>query len=90
MLDAATMALLAKVKMLAKKIGINIDLVRMSNEKSYAETTLNELSNADDPELVLIVIQLMNQLGLIGVPTREVKPEPEPQQEAGRYVGSLR
>jgi len=82
------MALLAKVKMLAKKIGINIDLVRMSNEKAYAETTLNELSNADDPELVLIVIQLMNQLGLIGVPAQETKPEP--QQEAGRYVGSLR
>ncbi len=88
MLDAATLALLAKVKMLAKKIGINIDLVRMSNEKAYAETTLKELSNVDDPELVLIVIQLMNQLGLIGVPVQETKPEP--QQEAGRYVGSLR
>ncbi|MHB1116863.1 hypothetical protein [Sideroxydans sp.] len=88
MLDAATMALLAKVKMLAKKIGINVDLVRMSNEKSYAETTLNELSNADDPELVLIVIQLMNQLGLIGVPTQEAKLEPK--KEEGRYVGSLR
>mgnify|MGYP001062636038 FL=1 len=88
MLDAATLALLAKVKMLAKKNGINIDLVRMSNEKSYAETTLKELSNADDPELVLIVIELMNQLGLIGVPSQEAKPEP--QKEAGRYVGSLR
>ncbi|MBA3022425.1 MAG: hypothetical protein FP821_00830 [Sideroxydans sp.] len=88
MLDAATMALLAKVKMLAKKIGINVDLVRMSNEKSYAEITLNELSNADDPELVLIVIQLMNQLGLIGVPSAEAKPEPK--NEKVRYVGSLR
>jgi hypothetical protein len=87
MLDAATMALLAKVKMLAKKIGINVDLVRMS-EKSYAETTLNELSNADDPELVLIVIQLMNQLGLIGKPSLETGAEPE--KAAGRYVGSLR
>ncbi|MFH2133965.1 MAG: hypothetical protein ABII81_02135 [Pseudomonadota bacterium] len=88
MLDAATMALLAKVKMLAKKSGVNADLVKMGNDRAYAETTLNELSNADDPELVLIVIQLMNQLGLIGVPALEVKPEP--QQEAGRYVGSLR
>jgi hypothetical protein len=88
MLDAATMALLAKVKMLAKKIGVNVDLVRIGNDKAYAETTLQELGNADDPELVLIVIQLMNQLGLIGVPTQETKPEPK--QEAGRYVGSLR
>ncbi len=82
MLVAATMALLPKVKMLAKKIGSNVDLVRMSNEKSYAEATLNEFSNADDPELVLIVIRLMNQLGLIGVPIQEAKPEP--QQGAGR------
>jgi hypothetical protein len=88
MLDAATMALLAKVKMLAKKIGVNVDLVRIGNERSYAETTLQELGNADDPELVLIVIQLMNQLGLIGVPAQEAKPEPK--QEAGRYIGSLR
>ncbi|MBU1447857.1 MAG: hypothetical protein KKF58_06060 [Gammaproteobacteria bacterium] len=88
MLDAATMALLAKVKMLAKKIGVNVDLVRMSNELSYAETTLKELSNADDSELVLIVIQLMNQLGLIGMPAAEAKPEPV--REEGRYIGSLR
>jgi hypothetical protein len=88
MLDAATMALLAKVKMLAKKTGVNVDLVRMSNEISYAETTLKDLSNADDHELVLIVIQLMNQLGLIGVPSLEAKPQP--QKEEARYVGSLR
>ncbi len=86
MLDAATMALLAKVKMLAKKANVNVDLVRMGNDKAYAETTLNELSNADDPELVLIVVQLMNQLGLIGMPV-EAKPE---KKEEGRYVGSLR
>ena len=88
MLDAATMALLAKVKMLAKKIGVNVDLVRMSNDRAYSESTLSELSNADDPELVLLVIQLMNQLGLIGVPGAEATPEKK--KEEGRYVGSLR
>ena len=88
MLDAATMALLAKVKMLAKKEGVNVDLVRMSNEMAYAETTLNELSNTEDHELVLVVIQLMNQLGLIGNPVAEAKPEKK--KEEARYVGSLR
>jgi hypothetical protein len=88
MLDAATMALLAKVKMLAKKVGVNVDLVRIGNERAYAETTLQELSNADDPELVLIAVQLVNQLGLIGVPTLQAKPGPK--QEAGPYDGSLR
>lgn len=88
MLDAATLALLAKVKMLAKKTGVNVDLVRMSNDRGYAETTLGELSNADDHELVLIVLQLMNQLGLIGQPGAEGKVETK--KEEGRYVGSLR
>ncbi|MBU0687952.1 MAG: hypothetical protein KJ850_07780 [Gammaproteobacteria bacterium] len=88
MLDAATMALLAKVKMLAKKIGVNVDLVKMGNEKTYAETTLAELSNADDPELVLIAVQLMNQLGLIGMPSAAAIPEPK--KDETRYVGSLR
>jgi hypothetical protein len=88
MLDAATMALLAKVKMLAKKIGVNVDLVKMGNDKAYAETTLGELSNADDPELVLIAVQLMNQLGLIGMPAADAKPAKK--QEEARYVGSLR
>lgn len=88
MLDAATMALLAKVKMLAKKVGVNIDLVRIGNDRSYAEAILQELGDADDPELVLIVIELMNQLGLIGNQNVEVKQESG--KEAGRYIGSLR
>lgn len=93
MLDAATMALLAKVKMLAKKIGVNVDLVRMTNETAYAETTLKELSDADDAELVLIAVQLMNQLGLIGKPVTAIaqaEPGSAPVTEAGRYIGSLR
>jgi len=88
MFDAATLALLAKVKVLAKKSGVNVDLVRMSNESSYAATILNELSNADDPELVLIVVQLMNLLGLIGKPVATEKPVNT--KEETRYVGSLR
>lgn len=88
MLDAATMALLAKVKMLARKGGVNVDLVRIGNERAYAETTLQELSNADDHEMVLIAVQLMNQLGLIGMPSVETKPEKK--KEETRYVGSLR
>ncbi|OHC82688.1 MAG: hypothetical protein A3J87_01330 [Sideroxydans sp. RIFOXYB12_FULL_59_6] len=88
MFDAATLALLAKVKVLAKKTGVNVDLVRMSNEMSYAGIILNELSNADDPELVLIVIQLKNLLGLIGKPVADEKPATK--KEETRYVGSLR
>ena len=88
MLDAAVLALLAKVKMLAKKVGMNVDLVRMGAERAYAEQVLKELSNADDPELVLIAVQLMNQFGMIGVPTGNDGAEAKPN--AARYVGSLR
>ncbi len=88
MLDAATLALLAKLKLLAKKAGSNIDLVRMSGDRAYAEHTLNELSNADDPELVLIVVQLMNLFGMIDAPAASGKGQW--QGESERYVGALR
>lgn len=88
MLDPTTMALLAKIKILAKKIGTNIDLVRMSGDKNYAELTLQELSNADDPELVLIVIQLMNQFGMIDAPRGGTKADDN--KDGDRYVGALR
>ena len=88
MLAPTTMALLAKIKILAKKIGTNIDLVRMSGDTNYAELTLQELSNADDPELVLIVIQLMNQFGMIKAPPAQAKDDDN--NGSGRYVGALR
>jgi hypothetical protein len=88
MLDPATMALLAKLKVLGKQSGTNIDLVKMSDDKKYAEHTLKELSNSDDPELVLVVIQLMNQFGLIKAPTLQAKAEEK--DDKSRYVGSLR
>lgn len=88
MLDAATMALLAKLKILAKKSGTNVDLVLMSSDRAYAESVLKELSNADDAELVLIVIQLMSLFGMISAPAAHSKPEDKPEMD--RYVGRLR
>jgi hypothetical protein len=88
MFDPTTLAMLAKLKVLAKKSGTNIDLVKMSDDRNYAELTLKDLSNSDDPELVLIVIQLMNQFGLIKAPPRQAKTEDKNDKE--RYVGSLR
>lgn len=88
MLDAATLALLTRLKILAKKIGIDIDLVKMSNDKDYAELTLKHLSNSDDPELVMIVINLMSQFGMIKAPPTQTKKEDE--NDSDRYVGALR
>jgi hypothetical protein len=86
MLDAATLALLAKLKVLAKKTGTNLDLVKMSGDRGYAEVMLKELSNADDPELVLIVVQLMNLFGMIDAPSGKA----EDTGGNGRYIGALR
>ena len=88
MLDPATMALLAKLKVLAKKTGINLDLVKMSGDKGYAELTLKALSDSDDQELVLIVIQLMNQFGMIGAPAGQAATDEG--SATGRYIGALR
>lgn len=88
MLDPTTLALLAKLKVLAKKTGTNLDLVKMSGDMGYAELTLKELSDADDPELVLVVIQLMNQFGMIDSPAATAKSEES--KDSGRYIGALR
>jgi hypothetical protein len=79
--------------MLAKKAGSNIDLVKMGGDKQYAELTLSELSNSEDTELVMIVIQLMNQFGMIKAPPEQAKDEGKTEAEnegSDRYVGSLR
>lgn len=73
--DPATMVLLGKLKTLAKQAGTNIDLVKMSGDKGYAELMLEELGNSDDPELVLIVIKLMNRYGMFGTPINMTKTE---------------
>ena len=88
MLDPATLALLAKLKVLAKKTGTNLDLIKMSGDRGYAELALKELSNTDDQELVLIVIQLMNQFGMIDAPAGTGKTEESKDGE--RYIGALR
>jgi hypothetical protein len=90
MLDSATMMLLSKVKILAKQSGINIDLIKMSEDKDYAVLTLKELSNSDDPELVMIVINLMNQFGMIKAPVAAATVESEEKNYKERYVGKLR
>lgn len=90
MLDNATLALLTKIKILAKKAGVNIDLIKMSEDMGYAAHTLKELSNADDPELVQIVITLMNQFGLIKAPVAEAKVETSNGSAPDRYTGRLR
>jgi hypothetical protein len=76
MLDPATMVLLGRLKILAKQAGMNIDLVRMNADKRYAERVLEELGHAsDDPELVLVVIKLMNRYGMFGAPIDTSKAE---------------
>lgn len=89
MLDNATLGLLTKLKVLAKREGVTIDLIKMSEDNGYAALTLKNLSNSDDTELVQIVITLMNQFGMIRAPSAEVKVVEE-TSEKDRYVGRLR
>ena len=88
MLDNATLTLLTRLKILAKKTGVNIDLIKMSGDMDYAALMLKELSNSDDPELVQIVIQLMNQFGMIKAP--EVETKAKGADDLDQYIGRLR
>lgn len=88
MLDNATLTLLTRLKILAKKTGVNIDLIKMSGDKDYAALMLKELSNSDDPELVQIVIHLMNQFGMIKAP--ETGTKAKEADEKDQYIGRLR
>ncbi len=65
MFDTATMKLLGKLKILAKKSGVNIDLTKMGEDSNYAELILKEFSNSEDHELVSIAIKLLHELGLL-------------------------
>ncbi len=87
MLDAATLALLAKLKILGKRTGVNVDLIRIGGEAAYAELTLRELSNAGDPELARIAVQLMNHFG---IDTSADQSTTDDSKGDGRYVGALR
>lgn len=88
MFDNATLGMLTKLKILARKEGVNIDLIKMSEDNSYAALTLKNLSNSDDLDLVQVVITLMNQFGMIKAPPAEAKVEEK--TESGRYIGRLR
>ena len=92
MLDNATLGLLTKLKVLAKREGVNIDLIQMSEDNGYAALTLKNLSNSDDTDLVQIVITLMNQFGMIRAPSAETRVDEkvEEKSEADRYIGRLR
>lgn len=89
MIDSTTMALLARLKILAKQAGTNIDLVKMSEDMEYATLLLKEISNSDNPELVLTAINLMNQFDIIKAPPFEAKAKEEKKKKE-RYVGALR
>ena len=89
MYDHATLTLLAKLKTLGKKMGINVDLMKIGEDKEYTADVLNQLSNSDDQELVMIVINLMNQFGLIKAP-KAIPATADAAESKDRYVGKLR
>lgn len=89
MYDQATLTLLAKVKTLAKKMGVNVDLLRIGEDREYTAQVLSQLSNSDDQELVLMVINLMNHFGLIKAPKAAAAGAAEDDGKE-RYVGKLR
>jgi hypothetical protein len=65
MSDPVTLELLGKLKMMAKKSGVDFDSERMTKDLGYAYDTLMELGNTEDQMQGLVVMQALKHLGLL-------------------------
>jgi hypothetical protein len=95
-MEQNTLLKIARLRTLAARKGHPFDVARFAQDRAFAESTLQQLMNADDEELVLLGLEVMQALGMVRVdhaapvpppaPARK-KAAPEPDQ---RYVGRLR
>ena len=60
-----TEELLGKLKIMAKKSGVEFDSNRMTKDMGYANQVLMELADTPDQIQGLVVMQALKQLGLL-------------------------
>ena len=63
--DPVTEELLGKLKIMAKKSGVEFDSDRMTKDMGYAYEMLMGLGDTDDQMQGLVVMQMLKHLGLI-------------------------
>ena len=65
MADPVTQELLGKLKVMAKKSGVEFDPNRMTTDMGYAYQMLMELGNTPDQIQGLVVMQALKHFGLL-------------------------
>lgn len=63
--DPVTEELLGKLKIMAHRSGVEIDLNRMTSDMGYAYQMLMELGNTHDQVQGLVVMQMLKHFGLL-------------------------
>jgi hypothetical protein len=65
-MDQETLKLLAKVKVVARKVlGLEIDVQKLTHDREYAAEVLAKATHSDNEDLVLAAITLQDRFGLL-------------------------
>jgi hypothetical protein len=82
-MDHELLKMLAHLRIVAKRAGLNCDLTRMLQDRAYAREFLDAAMTADNEELVFAALAMQDKMGLIVAAPQtaaaaEPKPEPKP------------
>ncbi len=95
--DHSTLRLMARVKQFAFKRGMELDLVRFAQDKDYARTSLKQLLDTGDEDILLTGLQLMRAMDLVAPPpSKAADPVSAPsaaepaEAPKNQYIGRLR
>jgi hypothetical protein len=96
-MEQKTLQLIAKLRRLAGKHGKPFDVLRFSQDSEYAKTTLSDLVDTEDEELILVGLSLQQAMSSsTSSKVEEVRvaappaPAAAPAPGVRSYVGRLR
>lgn len=100
-MEQNTLLKIARLRTLAARKGRAFDVARFAQDRGFAESTLQQLMNADDEDLMVLGLEVMQALGMIRVDQAAPPPAPAaapaaaapkkaPAEPDQRYVGRLR
>lgn len=96
-MEQATLLQIARLRTMSAKKSKAFDVVRFASDREFAKTTLKDLCETDDEELIVAALQMMDRLRMITAANSTTKPSdaalkplPAKAPETAKYVGRLR
>jgi hypothetical protein len=87
-MDHELLKMLAHLRILAKRAGLNCDLTQMLQDRTYAKEFLDAAMAADSEELVLAALEVQSKMGLITVaPQTAAQTVPAPESSVPTKTG---